>query len=264
MILEALNEYQIDLLVTTETWLRDTEDDQQWLLGSELNRNGFQTLPVNRKIKKGGGIALTIKNNIKVKHEESTKYNSFEHAIWNISHKNMPKFTVVAIYHPPSNCQGSTDATFIDQLTDLLTTLQTKYNNIILGDINMHMDDLNNQTACILQDSINAFDLTQHVKIPTHNKGHTLDVIITTRSTGFNNVDEIIPGPYISDHRLLILETAIDKIKPKRVSTKARKSAKNINNIFKESSMTKKSSIVQNSKMLQISLQKKYLKPLMR
>ena len=65
---------------------------------------------------------------------------------------------------PPSNCLGSTDATCIDQLTDLLTTLQTKYNNIIiLGDINMHMDDLNNQNACILRDSINAFDLTQHV-----------------------------------------------------------------------------------------------------
>ena len=194
MILEALNEHQIDLLVTTETWLRDTEDDQQWLLGTELNWNGFQTLPVNRKIKKGGGIALTIKDNIKVKHEDSTEYNSFEHAIWNISNKNMPTFTVVAIYQPPSNCQGSTDATFIDQFTDLLTTLQTKYNNIIiLGDINMHMDDPNNQNACILQDSINAFDLTQHVKIPTHNKGHTLDVIITTKSTGFNNVDKIIP-----------------------------------------------------------------------
>ena len=235
MILEALNEHQIDLLVTTETWLRDTEDDQQWLLGSELNRDGFQTLPVNRKNKKGGRLALTIKDNIKVKHEDSTEYKSFEHAIWNISHKNMPTFTVVAIYHPPSTCQDSTDATFTDQFTDLLTTLQTKYNNIIiLSDISMHMDDPNNQNTCILQDSINAFDLTQHVKIATHNKGHTLYVIITTKSTGFNNVDEIIPGSYISDHRLLILETTIDKIKPKRVSTKARKSVKNINNIFKE------------------------------
>ena len=56
------------------------------------------------------------------------------------------------------------------------------------------MDDPNNQNACILHDSINAFNLTQHVKIPTHNKGHTLDVIITTNSTGFNNVGEIIPG----------------------------------------------------------------------
>ena len=235
IILEALNEHQIDLLVTTETWLRDTEDDQQWILGSELNRNGFQTLPVNRKIKKGGGLALTIKDNIKVKHEDSTKYKSFEHAIWNISHKNMPTFTVVAIYHPPSTCQDSTDATFIDQFTDLLTTLQTKYNKIImLGDISMHMDDPNNQNACMLQDSINAFDLTLHIKISTHNKGHTLDIIIITKSTGFNNVDEIIPGPYISDHRLLILETTIDKIKPKRISTKARKPVKNINNIFKE------------------------------
>ena len=91
-----------------------------------------------------------------------------------------------------------------------------------------------NQNASILHDSINAFNLTQHVKIPTHNKGHTLDVIITTNSTGFNNVGEIIPGPYISDHRLLILETTINKIEPPKISTKARKSTKNINNIFKE------------------------------
>ena len=100
IILKALNDYQIDLLVITETWLRDTKDNQQWLLGSELNRNGFQTLPINRKMKKGGGIALTIKNNIKVKQEESTKYNSFEHAVWNVSHKNIPNFIVVAILHP--------------------------------------------------------------------------------------------------------------------------------------------------------------------
>ena len=36
IILKTLNEYKIDLLVTTETWLKDTEDDQQWQPGSEL------------------------------------------------------------------------------------------------------------------------------------------------------------------------------------------------------------------------------------
>ena len=147
----------------------------------------------------------------------------------------MPTFIVVAIYHPPLNFQNFSDTAFIDQFTDLLTTLQSKYNNIIiLGDINMHMDDPTNQNASILHDSINAFNLTQHVKIPTHNKGHTLDVIITTHSTGFNNVGEIIPGPYISDLGLLILETTINKIEPQNITTKYRKSAKNINNIFKE------------------------------
>ena len=64
IILEALNEYKIDLLVTTETWLKDIEDDQQWLLGSELNRNDFQTLPINRKIGRGWN-STNHKNNIK-------------------------------------------------------------------------------------------------------------------------------------------------------------------------------------------------------
>ena len=136
----------------------------------------------------------------------------------------MPTLTVVAIYNPPSNLQNSTDPIFIDQLTDLLTTPQTKYSNIIiLGDINIHMDDTSNQNACILQDSINAFDLTQHVKIRTHNKRHKCDVIITTESTGFNNVGDIIPGPYISEHSLLILETAKSKIEPKKVTTQNQK-----------------------------------------
>ena len=180
-------------------------------------------------------MALTIKNNIKVKQEESKKFNSFEHAVCNISHKNIPNFTVVAIYHPPSNCQEFSDTTFNDQFTDLLTSLQSKYNNIIiLGDINMHMEDPTNLNACILQDSIRAFNLSQHVKIPTHSKGHTLDVIITTNSTGFNNVGELVPGPYISDHRLLALETTLNKLEPQTITTKGRKSTKNINNIFKE------------------------------
>ena len=127
------------------------------------------------------------------------------------------------------NCQDFSDNTFIDQFIDLLTTLQSKYNSIIiLGDINMHMDDPTNQNASILHDSINAFNLTQHVKIPT------LDVIITTNSMGFNNVGEIIPGPYISDHGLLIMETTINKIEPQKLTTQYRKSAKNINNTFKE------------------------------
>ena len=119
MILEALNEHQVDLLVTTETWLRDTDDDQQWLLGSELNRNGFQTVPVNRKNKKGGGLALTIKDNIKVSHENSAEYKSLNMQS-GISVTRLCNLHSCCHISPPSTCQDSTDATFIDQFTDLL------------------------------------------------------------------------------------------------------------------------------------------------
>ena len=45
---------------------------------------------------------------------------------------------------------------------------------------------------------------------------------------------ELVPGPYILDHRLLILETTINKLEPQTITTKGRKPTKNINNIFKE------------------------------
>ena len=118
------------------------------------------------------------------------------------------------------------------------------------------MDDPSNQDAHVVQDSLNAFDLTQHVKIPTHDKGHTLDLIITTKSTGFNNDGDIIPGPYTSYHRLLILETTIDKIKPKATTT-SRKSVENITIFLRWSSMIRKFSTVWQSKMPSITLQQK-------
>ena len=88
------------------------------------------------------------------------------------------------------------------------------------------MEDPTNLNASILQASIKAFNLSQHVKIPTHNKGHTLDVIIITNSTRFNNVGELVPGPYILDHRLLILETTINKLEPLNNNNQRKKTNK--------------------------------------
>ena len=90
---------------------------------------------------------------------------------------------------PPSNCPvNDNNSAFLDQFTDLLTLLSSRSKNIIiLGDINMHMDNMEDQDAQMLLDSLVAFNLTQHVKIPTHDRGHTEDVIITlTEDRPFN------------------------------------------------------------------------------
>ena len=58
----------------------------------------------------------------------------------------------------------------------------------------------------MLLDSLATFNLTQHVKIPPHNRGHTLDVIITHTEDEPFQPTNTIAGPYISDHRLIILE----------------------------------------------------------
>ena len=82
---------------------------------------------------------------------------------------------------------------------------------MILGDFNIHINDPEDQDAQTLQDTLNVFNLKQHVNISTHNLGHTIDLIITSN----DYMGKLIPGSYISDHRMIPLNTNIPKPKPK-------------------------------------------------
>ena len=65
---------------------------------------------------------------------------------------------------------------FINDITDhLMTLLSTGTNNIILGDFNMHINDINSNDACTFLDTFTALGLTQHVK-----KTHMSRVIYLT------------------------------------------------------------------------------------
>ena len=50
----------------------------------------------------------------------------------------------------------------------------------------------------------------QHVNISTHNPGHTIDLFIMSNDYSGN----LIPGSYISDHRMITAVTNISKPKP--------------------------------------------------
>ena len=63
------------------------------------------------------------------------------------------------IYHPPPS-NDTTNTMFIDEITQLLEGMIGKYNNmVILGDLNMHIDDLTNGNSYIFDDTMHAFGL---------------------------------------------------------------------------------------------------------
>ena len=63
-----------------------------------------------------------------------------EYALWKTILQNKPLY-IMGIYHPPPG-NDTTNTMFIDEITDLLEGMIGKYNNIvILGDLNMHIDD---------------------------------------------------------------------------------------------------------------------------
>ena len=164
----------------------------------------FKYIHVIDKTRKGG-IAL-ITSSFKVNQLNKTNFNSFEHAVWQVQ-SGSTQMTILGIYHPPASTQHKTsNSDFINDLTQLLTTTGSENRNIILlGDLNLHIDNPEGPDADQIITTMEAFGLKQHIKFPTHQLGHTLDLIATESTTKLTCAP--IPGPYLSDHRMVIIET---------------------------------------------------------
>ena len=75
---------------------------------------------------------------------------------------------------------GLTNNIFLDEITNLLTEVSSRFNNIILlGDLNIYMEDQVNNDAILLSNTFGAFNLTQNIKFSMHNLRHTLGLIAT-------------------------------------------------------------------------------------
>ena len=57
---------------------------------------------------------------------------------------------------------------------------------ILLGDFNIHIDNPSNIFANDFTSLLDCLAITQHVNLPTHNKGHILDLICCTDITPTN------------------------------------------------------------------------------
>ena len=70
---------------------------------------------------------------------------------------------------------------------------------LITGDFNIHVDILSDPFSKTFSNLLETFDLKQHIAFPTHDRGHTLDLLITrSNSTIISDLDHTISS--ISDH----------------------------------------------------------------
>ena len=115
------------------------------------------------------------------------------------------------IYRPPKYC-----ATFFDDFTELLSIICINFDRVIIaGDFNIHVDNPQDRVTKELCCVFESYGLTQHVTQPTHNKGHTLDLII---SKGLNISKVVVTDVALSDHSCVFFNGTISV--PKSVQTK--------------------------------------------
>ena len=68
----------------------------------------------------------------------------------------------------------------------------------IIGDLNFHLDSKDNADTRKFLDTLAETGLTQHVVNPTHQRGHTLDVVIT-KDVGSLITDVSVTDPGLCD-----------------------------------------------------------------
>ena len=144
---------------------------------------------------------MIFKESINVEKVSVAGKGSFEASEWLVNPAATTRLRVVIVYRPPYSVKHPVStSTFITEFSDYLESLvMSSEPLLILGDFNIHMD-LPDDTDCRnMSDLLVSMGLKQHVLQPTHELGHTLDLIITRIS------DIIIAGrPYtgelFSDH----------------------------------------------------------------
>lgn len=119
--------------------------------------------------------------------------------------------TILLIYRPPKP-----NSAFIPEISNLLSTICTQCANIILlGDMNIHVNSSTCCSATEFLQLLDCFNLTQLVDAPTHNRGHTLDLVITNSA---HLSDLLVYDLGVSDHKAISMKMSLPTvlIKPKR------------------------------------------------
>ena len=197
-IMEHIVDRDSDIVFLTETWL--TSDSNH--VTAMVKTYGYELLHCRRKDREketGGGVGILVKTEMKKKQLKDVKYSSFEHTMVKLFLKNNKSTVLICIYR----LQFVSSVTFFAEFTQMLEILVASHDCIVIaGDINIHTET-EDSTSRQLDDILDTFNMTQHIKKPTHRMGHTLDIVATFyEKPHLSNID-INEYEDITDHFLV-------------------------------------------------------------
>ena len=197
----ALSE-DYDVCVISETWLNN--DDTSVV--EALKPQGFNFQHVCRtKSSRGGGLGIFFKDSIHVRKIKSANHSTFEMCLWNLQFKQTD-LILMALYRPPYSANHrKTIPMFISEFSEVWSDILATYSNdrlLLLGDFNIHMDNVNNCDTRSFIELLSNFDCQQHINCQTHESGHIIDLCIAPKSTKLN-ISPATTDYYLSDHAFI-------------------------------------------------------------
>ena len=201
-------------MVLCETWLTDSYQLYDVIV-NELLPEGYLIERADRKSgQTGGGLAIVYRENLNFQFNRKMSFTQFE-CIYSVLNIHNTSINICGFYRPPpSERNGLTTSKFIDEWHDFISEQSVSNAEcIIVGDINIHID---NTKSCYTQkfnQSLGATGFQQHNLEPTHCLGHTLDVLIGRDDSALIENVSVIDiglcdnnGVIVNDHFALTLE----------------------------------------------------------
>ena len=186
MIADYILEQDLDICCLTETWLN--ADDPVTI--GELCPNGYKLISIPRKDRRGGGVAVVVKEPLSVRQNcpDDVAFHSFEHLTTIITHpQHSQPFNLCIVYRPLRSDKNTTSiSVFFDEISELFTSICIKTGRLLItGDFNIHVDLPEKPDVSQFLQIIESFGLKQHVNVPTHVTGHILDLVFTREDCDF-------------------------------------------------------------------------------
>ena len=186
-------ENKLDVLALTETWLGADES----ALEVEVKDWGHVLVSSARQGAKGGGVAFILRRNIKYsRHRTAT--STFE--CLEIFVKGSVGLRLAVIYRT-----GNDHSQFLAEFGEYLISFVSKGGvPILLGDFNVRFQDDTDRFTQKFKALLDSEGWLQHVAGPTHNRGSTLDLVLT-RSSDLSSLEELENywAPELPDHSLV-------------------------------------------------------------
>ena len=199
-----------------------SEDSNNCIVSQECAHYDYKLFHVPRSNRRGGGVALLIKNGLNVISQAHSIRQSFEHVELLVTAISI-HLRIVVIYRPPqSTLNKMTKSQLIDEFSEYLETLSASSGRLLIcGDFNINWGDRNDNICKKLYNILEAFNLQQHIKNPTHKSGHLLDYIISDDRL----INSVSVSDFISDHCALHVTIACTRDHPgqKRITYRCMK-----------------------------------------
>ncbi|ESO02136.1 hypothetical protein HELRODRAFT_161372 [Helobdella robusta] len=169
-----INDVVLDIFVVTESWHGSSENPSIALSAPP----GYRFVDCVREHDPlHGGLIIFFRLCLKCKKIALPTVTTFEVLVVRFT-VNSQEFILLAIYRPGS---AQLSGLFFRELISILENITVLSSRIVLtGDFNVHVEKTNDPHAANLNEIFDNFQLINRVKAPTHLRGGTLDLIVTS------------------------------------------------------------------------------------